>query len=115
MEEFKAFTGVVRGHDLTVHTDHLNLWSRKIPSEHMMQWTLLLEKFHPKVVHIKGVENDVTNSLSRFDLIDKTEMMDIICTFLLEPEFKETGFNSNIMMSMTEIDDPSCILDLKSM
>ena len=31
----KAFAGVIRGQDLTVHTDHLNLLYNKLPSQRM--------------------------------------------------------------------------------
>ena len=38
-----------------------------------------------------------------------------ICIFLLESEFEEDSFNDDVMMSMTETDDPSYALNLKSM
>ena len=41
-------------------------------------------------------------------------MMNIFM-FLSELEFEEDGFNSEILMSMTDIDDQSYTLDLKSM
>ena len=73
VEGLKAFAGVTRGQDLTVHTDHLNLLYNKLPSQQMMQWRLLLEEYHPKVVHIKGVDNDAADALSRLDLIEKAD------------------------------------------
>ena len=36
-EGLKAFTGVIRGQDLIVHTDHLNLLYNKLPSQRMMR------------------------------------------------------------------------------
>ena len=73
----KAFEGVVRGFDLTIHTDHLNLLYNKLPSARMARWRLLLEDFHPKVVHISGEKNTAADCLSRnemksmaFDVID---------------------------------------------
>ena len=35
--------------------------------------------------------------------------------FLSESEFEEDGFDNDAMMTMTELDDPSYALDLKSM
>ena len=35
--------------------------------------------------------------------------------FLSESEFEEDGFDGNVIMSMTETDDPSYALDLKLM
>ena len=93
---------------------------------------MLLEEYNPKVVHIKGVDNDAADALSRLDLTDKADdarvwgekskrleyinvhMMNI-CMFLSESEFEEDGFNDDAMMTMIEIDDPSYALDLKSM
>ena len=42
VEGLKAFSGVIRGQDLTVHTDHLNLLYSKLPSQRMTRWRLLL-------------------------------------------------------------------------
>ena len=36
-----------------------------------------------------------------------------MCMFLLELQFEEVGFNSDVLMSMTESDDPLYALDLK--
>ena len=71
VEGLKAFAGVIRGQDLTVHTDHLNLLYNKLPSQQMTRWRLLLEEYHPKVVHIAGLENDAADALSRLDITDK--------------------------------------------
>ena len=73
VEGLKAFSGVIRGQDLTVHTDHLNLLYSKLPSQRMTRWRLLLEEYHPKVVHIKSVDNDAADALSRLDLTDKAD------------------------------------------
>ena len=39
----------------------------------MTRWRLLLEEYHPKIIHIKGVDNNVADSLSRLDLTDKAD------------------------------------------
>ena len=132
VEGLKAFSGVIQGQDLTVHTDHLNLLYSKLPSQQMIRWRLLLEEYNPKVVHVKGANNDVTNTLSILDLIDKADnarvwgekskhleyinvhMMNM-CMFLSESEFKEDGFDDDVVMAMTEVDNPSYALNLKSM
>ena len=71
VEGLKAFTGVIRGQDLTTHIDHLNLLYNKLPSQRMTRWRMLVEKYNPKVVHIKGVNNDATDALSRLDITNK--------------------------------------------
>ena len=108
LEGLKAFSGVIRGQDSTVHTDQLNLLYNKLPSQQITRWRLLLEGYNPKVVHISGVDNDIADALSRLDLIDKADnarvwgekskrlkyinvhMMNT-CMFLLESEFEEDG------------------------
>ena len=98
----------------------------------MTRWRLLLEEYNPKVVHIKGVDNDVADALSRLDLTgkadnarvwgDKSKQLEYInvhimnmCMFLSESEFEEDGSNDNVVTMMTEIKYPSYVLDFKSM
>ena len=105
----KAFAGVIPGQDLTVHTDHLNLLYNKLPSQRMTRWRLLLEEYHPKVVHIAGVDNDASDALSRLDITDKANdarvwgvkskkleyvnvhMMNIYICSYWNPNLKKTG------------------------
>ena len=88
--------------------------------------------YHPKVVHIAGVDNDAADALSRLDITNKANnervwgeklkrleyvnvhMMNI-CMFLSESEFEEDNFNNDAIMTMTELEDPSYALDLKLM
>ena len=77
VEGLKAFEGMVKGFDLIIHTDHLNLLYNKLPSQRMTRWRLLLEEFHPKVKHIAGPKNEAADCLSRnkmkhmpFDVIE---------------------------------------------
>ena len=72
VEGLKAFDGMIRGMDLTVHTDHLNLLYQKLPSQRMMRWRLMMEEYHPKVVHIAGVDNDASDALSRLPMKEKS-------------------------------------------
>ena len=58
VEGLEAFGGVIRGQDLTVHTDHLNLHYAKLPSQRMTRWRYLMEEYNPKVVYIVGVDNN---------------------------------------------------------
>jgi hypothetical protein len=71
VEGLKTFEGVIRGQDLTVNTDHMNLLYEKLPSQRMMRWRLLLEEFHPKIMHIIGIDNTAADALSRLDMTDK--------------------------------------------
>ena len=91
-----------------------------------------MEEYNPKVVHIKGVNNDAADALSRLDITNKANdarvwgvkskkleyvnvhMMNI-CMFLSESEFEEDGFDDDAVMTMAEVNESSYPLDLKSM
>ena len=95
----------------------------------------MLEEYHPKVVHIAGLENDTADALSRLDVTDKANdarvwgeeskklnyanvhMMNI-CMFSSESEFEDDGFNDDFddegMLTMTEMEESAYALDLKS-
>ena len=64
VEGFKAFEGILRGTEVTVHTDHMNLLYKSLPSQRMVRWRLLLEEFHPQFKHVAGVDNDAADALS---------------------------------------------------
>ena len=91
-----------------------------------------MEEYHPKVVHISGVDNDAVDALSRLDIIDKANdarvlgekskqleyinvhMMNV-CMFLSKIEFEEDGFDDDAVTTMAEVEDLSYSLDLQSM
>jgi hypothetical protein len=133
VEGLKAFAGVIRGQDLTVHTDHLNLLYAKLPSQRMMRWRNPVEEYNPKVVHIAGIDNDAADALSRLDLNDKADDLRVweqeqkrlqyedvkmmnLCMFMSESNFAEDGFDcdNNILMTASDIES-SYPLDLQSM
>ena len=90
-----------------------------------------MEEYNPKVVHIKGVNNDAADALSRLDITNKANdarvwgekskkleyvnvhMMNIDM-FLLEAEFEENGFDNDAVMTMAEVEVPSYPLNSKS-
>ena len=47
-----------------VHTDHLNLLYQKLPSQRMVRWSLLLEKFQPQFRHVAAINKDAADALS---------------------------------------------------
>ena len=71
IEGFKAFEGMIRGQDLTVHTDHLNLLYQSMPSQRMVRWRLMLKEWHLTIKHVAGVDNDGADALSWLDILDK--------------------------------------------
>ena len=71
IEGFKAFEGMIRSQDLTVHTDYLNLPYQSMPSQRMVRWRLMLKEWHPRIKHVTGVDNNEADALSRLDILDK--------------------------------------------
>lgn len=45
-EGVKAFKGMIRGFNLTIHTELLNFLYKKLLNKQMVRWRLLLEEFH---------------------------------------------------------------------
>ena len=46
IEGFKAFEGMIRGQELTVHTNNLNLLYQSMPSRRMVRWRLMFKEWH---------------------------------------------------------------------
>ena len=96
VEGFKAFEGILQGTHVTVHTDHLNLLYKNLPSQRMVQWQLLLEEFHPTFKHVAGADNDAADALSRLEMTTKqTDTID------WEPKrprltYKKDGLNKSL-------------------
>ncbi len=57
------------GKRLKVFTDHKNQIQDAfgLTSDRVYQWRLLLEDFHPKIMHIKGIHHTVADAISRLD------------------------------------------------
>ena len=121
VEGLKAFTGLIGGQDLTIHPDHLNLHYNKLPSPQMTRWRLLLEEYNQNVVHIKDVDNDAADALSRLNITDKANDASVwgeqskkleyvnvhkmnICMFLSEAEFEEGGFDDDAVTTMAKVE-----------
>ena len=71
IEGFKAFEGMIRGQELTVHIDHLNLLYQSMPSQRMVRWRLMLGELHPIIKHVTGVDTDGADALSQLDILNK--------------------------------------------
>ena len=67
VECFKQFRGIVFGYEINVLSDHENLVyaANLSESKRVMPWQLILEKFGPNIQHIAGVDNIVSDKLSR--------------------------------------------------
>eukprot|EP00804_Cyclotella_cryptica_P008994 CCRYP_003093-RA/>CCRYP_003093-RA protein AED:0.16 eAED:0.18 QI:0/0/0/1/0/0/2/0/370 len=70
VETLKEFKGMLWGQRLKVYTDHENLIQEALglTSDRVYRWRLLLKKFGPEIVYIKGTHNTVANAISRLDI-----------------------------------------------
>ena len=68
VETFKSFENILLGQCIMVHTDHLNLLYKKLASNCLVQWCMLLEEYGPTFVHVKGEKKVVAEVLSRLDM-----------------------------------------------
>ena len=66
----KEFRNIQLGHQITVYTDHKNLTHKKINTESIMRWRLILKEFGPELKYIKFQNNVVANALSHLDKSD---------------------------------------------
>jgi hypothetical protein len=69
VETLKEFKGMRWGQSIKVYTDHANLIRDALgmTSDRVYRWRLLLEKYGPKIVYIKGIHNIVVDAISRLE------------------------------------------------
>ena len=77
METIKEFRNILLGHHITVYTDHKNLTYNFFNTERVMRWHLILEEFGPELKYIKGENNVVDDVLSRLEMSDNQEILNI--------------------------------------
>ena len=73
----KEFHNILLGHQITVYTDHKNLTYKILNTERVMHWRLILEEFGPELKYIKGANNVVADALSRLDMSDNQDILNI--------------------------------------
>ena len=77
VETLKEFRNILLDHKVIVHTDHKNLTYKNFNTERVMRWRLVLEEFVPGLHYIKGEEDIVADALSRLDMDNQQEILDI--------------------------------------
>ena len=73
----KDFHNILLGNQMTVYTDHKNLTYKMFNTERVMRWRLILEEFGPKLKYIKVENNVVVEALSRLEMSDNQEILNI--------------------------------------
>ncbi len=66
VETLKEFKAMLLGQSIKVFTNQTNLIrdALGLTSDHVYQWRLLLEKYRPKIVYIKGIHNTIADAIS---------------------------------------------------
>ncbi len=66
VETLKEIQQMLWGQTIKVYTDHKNLTQDALglTSDRVYHWRLLLEKFAPEIVCIKGIHNTVMDAIS---------------------------------------------------
>jgi hypothetical protein len=69
VETLKEFQGMLWGQEIIVYTDHKNLIrdALGLTSDRVYQWTLLLEKYAPQIVYVRGIHNTVADAISQLE------------------------------------------------
>jgi putative transposase len=67
VETLKEFRNILFGQQIIVHTDHRNILYKKLSSDRIIRWRLLLEEYGPEYVHVSGKDNVVADALSRME------------------------------------------------
>ena len=73
----KEFRNILLGYKVIVHTDHKNLTCKNFNTERVMRWRLVLEEFGPELNYIKGENNVVADALSRLDMDNNREILNL--------------------------------------
>ena len=76
-ELLKEFRNILLGHQITVYTDHKDLTYKFLNTKCAMCWRLIIKAFGPELKYIKGENNVVADALSRLEMSDNQEILNI--------------------------------------
>ena len=91
----KEFRNILLGHQITVYTDHNNLTYKCFNTERVMRWRLIIKEFGPELKYIKGENNAVADALSRLEMSDNQDILNISELYGYDDEVLETHPFSN--------------------
>ena len=77
MAYLKEFCNILLGHHISVYTDHKNPTYKIFNTERVMRWRLILEELGPELKYIKGENNVVAGAISRLEMSDNQEILNI--------------------------------------
>ncbi len=90
VETLKEFKGMLWRQEMKVFTDHKNLTRDALGlTSDRVRWRLLLDKYAPKIIYIKGIHNTVADAISRLDYNPKLNITNNYTNAMLGVEPKE--------------------------
>ena len=73
----KEFRNILLVQHITVYTDNKNLTYKFFNTERLMRWRIIPEDFGPELKYIKVENNVVADAISRLDMSDNQEILNI--------------------------------------
>jgi len=84
VEILKEFRTILLGQRIKIYTDHKNLTFKIFNTDRVIRWRLLIEEYGPRLIYIKGPDNDVADALSRLNISNMFPEEDITTEVLAE-------------------------------
>jgi transposase InsO family protein len=99
VETLKEFRNILLGQQIIIHTDHRNILYKKLSSDRIIRWRLLLEEYGPEYVHVSGKDNVVADALSRMeadfsDEIVETNACAQLCAFVMSQLTRDESYEA---------------------
>ena len=73
----REFCNIILANQITVYTDHKNPTYKKFKTERVIHWRLIIKYFGPEIKYIKGGNNVVSDALSRLEISDNQDILNI--------------------------------------
>ena len=73
----KEFRNILWGHQIVVYTYHKNIIYKKINTECVICWRLILDEFGPELKYIKSENNVVANIISYLEIGNNRDILNI--------------------------------------
>jgi RNase H-like domain found in reverse transcriptase/Integrase zinc binding domain/Reverse transcriptase (RNA-dependent DNA polymerase) len=94
VETLKEFRTILLGHHINVYTDHKNLTFDNFSTDRVRRWRLIVEEYGPRLVYIKGIRNQVADTLSRLPVLPaSTEPTDAVEQLFVATEVFPLAFD----------------------
>ena len=80
----KELINILLEQQIKIYTDHKNLAYKKINTERVMRWRLILEEHNSEFIYTQGSKNIKADALSRLDIVDSSNPIKTNMSFSAE-------------------------------